>query len=68
MQQSKTYTADVVEICENGDAILQLPPEMCEELGWKEGDTISITQEKEGNIIIKKIKDGDSNNSLDNVV
>ena len=37
---------------------------MCEELGWKEGDTISITQEEEGNIIIKKIKDGDVNNNF----
>jgi len=64
MQQSKTYTAEVVEICDNGDAILQLPPELCEELGWVEGDTISIT-EKDGAIIIAKIDDGDRNISLD---
>jgi bifunctional DNA-binding transcriptional regulator/antitoxin component of YhaV-PrlF toxin-antitoxin module len=53
-----------MDILPNGDAILELPPEMCEELGWKEGDTISITQEEEGNIIIKKIKDGDVNNNF----
>jgi formylmethanofuran dehydrogenase subunit D len=64
----KRYQSKVMDILPNGDAILELPPEMCEELGWKEGDTISITQEQEGNIIIKKIKDGDSNNSLDNDV
>ena len=64
----KRYESKVLDILPNGDAILELPPEMCEELGWKEGDTLSITQEKEGNIIIKKIKDGDCNNSLDNVV
>jgi formylmethanofuran dehydrogenase subunit D len=64
----KRYESKVMDILPNGDAILELPPEMCEELGWKEGDTLSITQEKEGNIIIKKIKDGDCNNSLDNVV
>jgi formylmethanofuran dehydrogenase subunit D len=55
----KSYRSKVLDILPNGDAILELPPEMCEELGWKEGDTISITKEKEGNIIIKKIKDGD---------
>jgi bifunctional DNA-binding transcriptional regulator/antitoxin component of YhaV-PrlF toxin-antitoxin module len=65
----KTYQSKVLDILPDGDAILELPPEMCEELGWKDGDTLSITQEeKEGNIIIKKIKDGDSNNSLDNDV
>ena len=59
----KSYRSKVMDILPNGDAILELPPEMCEELGWKEGDTISITQE-EGNIIIKKIKDGDVNNNF----
>ena len=62
----KRYQTKVLDVLPNGDAILELPPEMCEELGWKEGDTLSITQEKEGKIIIKKIKDGDCNNSLDN--
>jgi formylmethanofuran dehydrogenase subunit D len=60
----KSYRSKVMDILPNGDAILELPPEMCEELGWKEGDTISITQEEEGNIIIKKIKDGDVNNNF----
>jgi formylmethanofuran dehydrogenase subunit D len=60
----KRYESKVMDILPNGDAILELPPEMCEELGWKEGDTISITQEKEGSIIIKKIKDGDVNNNF----
>jgi formylmethanofuran dehydrogenase subunit D len=60
----KRYESKVMDILPNGDAILELPPEMCEELGWKEGDTISITQEEEGNIIIKKIKDGDVNNNF----
>ena len=50
----KTYTSKVLEICENGDAIIELPDEMCTELGWVEGDTLGIS-EKDGNIIIVKI-------------
>jgi formylmethanofuran dehydrogenase subunit D len=55
MQPNKTYTSKVLEICENGDAIIELPPEMCEELQWKEGDTLNISEEK-GAIILKKVK------------
>jgi formylmethanofuran dehydrogenase subunit D len=50
----KTFTAKVVEICDNGDAIIELPPELLEEMGWKEGDTLDISEEN-GNVIIKKI-------------
>lgn len=64
MKKSKTYTSKVVEICDNGDAIIELPPELCEELGWKEGDTLDISQEN-GKIFIKKIDDGHKNKSLD---
>ena len=39
----KKYSADVVEICENGDAILQFSEEMIQDLGWKPGDVLSIT-------------------------
>jgi formylmethanofuran dehydrogenase subunit D len=52
----KTFTAKVVEICDNGDAIIELPPELLEEIGWKEGDTLDISEEN-GNVIIKKIDD-----------
>lgn len=64
MKSAKSYTAKVLEICENGDAILELPDEMCEELGWKEGDKLDIT-EKDGSIFIKKIDDEDKKISLD---
>ena len=39
----KNYSAEVVEICENGDAILQFSEEMIQDLGWKPGDVLSIT-------------------------
>jgi len=50
----KTFTSKVVEICDNGDAIVELPPELLEEMGRKEGDTLDIS-EKDGRVIIKKI-------------
>jgi formylmethanofuran dehydrogenase subunit D len=54
---NKTYTANVVEILENGDAILELPQEMMDELGWKEGDTLNI-KDSDGAIILSKVTDG----------
>ena len=39
----KNYSAEVVEICENGDAILQFSEEMIQDLGWKADDVLSIT-------------------------
>jgi len=60
----KTFTSKVIEICDNGDAIIELPPELCEELGWKEGDTLDISDE-DGKIIIKKIDEEDRKKSLD---
>ena len=56
MQQNNSYTAKVLEICDNGDAIIELPPEMCEDLQWKEGDTLNISLE-DGKIILKKVSD-----------
>ncbi len=60
----KTFTSKVLEICDNGDAIVELPPELLEEMGWKEGDTLDIS-EKNGKIIIKKIDEEDRKKSLD---
>jgi bifunctional DNA-binding transcriptional regulator/antitoxin component of YhaV-PrlF toxin-antitoxin module len=60
----KTFTSKVLEICDNGDAIVELPPELLEEMGWKEGDILDIS-EKNGNIIIKKIDEEHRKKSLD---
>lgn len=64
MKKPNTFTAKVIEICDNGDAIVELPPELLEEMGWKEGDTLDIS-EKDGKIIIKKIDEEDRKKSLD---
>jgi AbrB family looped-hinge helix DNA binding protein len=54
----QTLTFKAEEIFEDipGDpdnVIMNLPPEICEQQGWKEGDTLTVTVE-DGAIIIKK--------------
>lgn len=53
---SKRYESKVLEICENGDAIIELPDELCKELEWAVGDTLDI-KEKDGLIILTKEKE-----------
>jgi hypothetical protein len=36
------YEGNVLEILENGDAVLELPPELCKEMGWEIGDTLDL--------------------------
>ena len=50
----KKYESQVLEICENGDAIVELPDELCEEMGWKIGDVLDM-KEKDGKIVIRKM-------------
>jgi len=54
----RTLTFKAEEIFEDipGDpdnVIMNLPPEICEQQGWKEGDTLTVTVE-DGAIVIKK--------------
>jgi antitoxin component of MazEF toxin-antitoxin module len=48
------YTTKVVEICENGDAIVELPDELVKELDWQVGDTLNY-QMKDGAVFIKNL-------------
>ena len=50
---SKVYTATVEED-EDGNAVIPLPQEMLEELGWNEGDTLDWDASKDGQIILSK--------------
>ena len=36
----KTWTLEVKEDPDSGDSILEFPPDMLEETGWKEGDIL----------------------------
>lgn len=53
---SKVYTSNVIEICENGDAIVELPKELMEDMGWKTNDLLDIDYVN-GELIIKKIEE-----------
>ena len=50
----KKYSAEVVEVYENGDAILQLPDDLIEDLGWKVDDVLTMTM-VDGAVHIKNI-------------
>jgi formylmethanofuran dehydrogenase subunit D len=51
---SKKYNSKVLEICDNGDAIVELPDELMEELGWKLGDKLDY-QMKDGSVYITNL-------------
>ena len=50
----KIYTGRVVDILENGDAILELPQDMLDELGWKYGDKLDFAK-MNNSVIIKNL-------------
>jgi formylmethanofuran dehydrogenase subunit D len=60
----KTYAAKVVEICDNGDAIVELPPELVEELGWQVGDKLNMDMIA-GAVVIENIDNKHRKKSLD---
>jgi formylmethanofuran dehydrogenase subunit D len=56
MTEQKTYLVEELfeDIPGDPDNVLfKIPPELCEKLGWKEGDNIHISA-AEGRIIISK--------------
>jgi antitoxin component of MazEF toxin-antitoxin module len=54
---SKKYESKVLEICDNGDAIIEIPPELMEEMGWEIGDVLDIVELQGRIIIINKSKE-----------
>ena len=40
----------------SGDGILELPDGMLTQLGWKDGDTLSITKEESGDLILRRVE------------
>jgi AbrB family looped-hinge helix DNA binding protein len=54
----KTYYFDSTELfsetSNSEEVILQIPDEICEELKWKEGDTLIVTIENDSIILRKK--------------
>jgi uncharacterized membrane protein (UPF0127 family) len=54
---SKKYKAQVLEICDNGDAIIELPEDLLKEIDWKVGDVIEIVELQGRIILINKTKE-----------
>ena len=52
----KSYESKVLKVYPNGDALIDLPEELCIELGWNVGDTLIFSTE--GDTIILKKNDG----------
>lgn len=52
--QNKSYSVKILEILPNGDAILELPPEIVEIMGWSEGTIVDIDKNEFGQIVIKE--------------
>jgi nitrous oxide reductase accessory protein NosL len=49
-----TWTLLVEEDPETKDLILQFPDDLLEQAGWKEGDTLEWTDNKDGSYSLKK--------------
>lgn len=52
--QKLSWTLEVQEDPDSGDLFLQFPPELLELQGWKEGDTLSWEENKDGSWTISK--------------
>ena len=53
--QPNSWTVSVEEDPETGDAILTFPPELLEQAGWKEGDTLNWIDQKDGSWRLEKV-------------
>lgn len=57
----KTFTYSTDEIFpgsedENGEVLMNIPPEIAEEMGWKPGDQLKIVVLESGGISISKVE------------
>jgi hypothetical protein len=53
-QNRNSWTLTVEEDPETGDAILQFPPDLLEQAGWKEGDTLEWKDRGDGSWLLEK--------------
>ena len=52
--KTTSWTLEVQEDPETGDCILEFPPEMLEQAGWQEGDTLIWTDRGDGSFELSK--------------
>lgn len=48
------YTCEVLEILEDGSAVIELPDQLMKELGWDIGDTLDFDL-KDGQIFVRNL-------------
>jgi hypothetical protein len=53
-QDRNSWTLTVEEDPETGDAILQFPPDLLEQAGWKEGDILEWQDRGDGSWSLEK--------------
>lgn len=57
----KTYPVEEIFQEVDGDpenVLMNIPPEIAEEMGWKPGDVLKIEVLKEGGVSISKVENG----------
>lgn len=59
LNKSKVYETKVLEVLDNGDAIIELTEELCNDMGWTVGDQLDIHLDDE-TVVLKKIVKGEN--------
>jgi hypothetical protein len=55
--RTNLWRTTIVEASDgSGDGIMQLPDELLMQIGWKEGDTLSIIEDESGDLIIRRVE------------
>lgn len=54
-QDQLRYEVITQEDSDSGDLIIPLPLPLLKQLGWKEGDDVSIALDDEGKLFLKKV-------------
>ena len=48
------YEVITQEDPDSGDVLLPIPPQLLEQMGWKEGDEIEFAIDEQGHYVLKK--------------
>lgn len=67
MSKNRVHIAKVSAILENGDAVLDLPPELVEELGWEVGDKLDYDVRDGSIYVTNKTKESRECHSTSNL-
>jgi len=54
---NKSWTIEVKEDPKTGEYLLEFPPDMLEDVGWKEGDVLDWKDNKNGSFTLSKVEE-----------